>query len=849
MFRNFLIWQIWLVLVNFQSVVNMSTALKGSGTVAVVNSKIRKMKDTVHVVTVIAGETAQLPCDIKKNIEEDRMKLVLWFRNVSDTPFYTFDAVNPKILPLHWRDPDAQISFRSEFEPHPSRSVLIIKKTHLEDSGRYKCRVDYFFEQTTFQLIDLVVILPPQKPKIYLDNGLSVMNRLVVKENQSLSLTCESVGGSPLPELTWWKDHQKLDNSFEQLQNKVVNTLYLENLGRKDLNSQLICQALNNNISNIVSTAVHLDMSFPPLTVKIMDKTKTPIAGQNQTIECEVAGSRPKPTITWWKDHNELTGATIQTSEDGNTSLSSIFFTPKISHTGSTISCRAETPGLRVQKTDSWNLTVHYSPMPTVKLGDSLNRSNIKEDDDVYFECRVRAFPSVKTIIWKHNGVPIGQDKSGGIIISGNSLAIQKIGREFIGNYSCTASNEVGKVESNLINLDVKYSPACAQGQQQIYEAAKLQTVKISCYVNANPHDSIDFSWSFNNSANLMDIPKGDVQVSGFSSKISYTPRTELDFGTLLCWGSNSIGKGTPCVFSILPIGPPDPPSRCLSSNVTYSSFKISCDGTSDNPNQLYSMEVKLATGESVVVLQNSSLDFQVVGLVSGTTYKVTVRSQNKHGKSDPVYMLIETLMEPIKQIAETKLKEEDSDDNQILAIIIGVFVTVMLIVIMATLAMITFRLRMRLRRSNSSPIVNTSLLQERRGPDILPKRGQNPRKASATQHSPSSPYITYCRTISSDVEEYINDGYHELSSATQKRKNNDYKRVTKKGDKYIPITSSCDSSCSLGDNGASPSINSKVIHTPPPQYRGTASETKIIKEGETCFVKSPSASHKESII
>ena len=44
MFRNFLIWQIWLVLVNFQSVVNMSTALKGSGTVAVVNSKIRKMK-------------------------------------------------------------------------------------------------------------------------------------------------------------------------------------------------------------------------------------------------------------------------------------------------------------------------------------------------------------------------------------------------------------------------------------------------------------------------------------------------------------------------------------------------------------------------------------------------------------------------------------------------------------------------------------------------------------------------------------------------------------------------------------------------------------------------------------
>ena len=53
-------------------------------------------------------------------------------------------------------------------------------------------------------------------------------------------------------------------------------------------------------------------VSVHPLTVRIMEKSKTPIAGQNQTIECELAGSRPKPTITWWKVHNELTGAMIQ---------------------------------------------------------------------------------------------------------------------------------------------------------------------------------------------------------------------------------------------------------------------------------------------------------------------------------------------------------------------------------------------------------------------------------------------------------------------------------------------------------------------------------------------------------
>ena len=108
--------------------------------------------------------------------------------------------------------------------------------------------------------------------------------------------------------------------------------------------------------------------------------------------------------------------------------------------------------------------------------------------------------------------------------------------------------------------------------------------------------------------------------------------------------------------------------------------FQVTCDGISDNPNQLYTMEVKLATGESIQVLQNRSLDFQVVGLQSGTTYKVTIRSQNEHGMSDLVYMLVETLMEPIKQLAETKIKERESQDNHILPIFIGVLVTVILI-------------------------------------------------------------------------------------------------------------------------------------------------------------------------
>ena len=46
--------------------------------------------DKVDVVSVLAGDTGHIPCDINtQSGSEDRLKLVLWFRNMSDTPFYT----------------------------------------------------------------------------------------------------------------------------------------------------------------------------------------------------------------------------------------------------------------------------------------------------------------------------------------------------------------------------------------------------------------------------------------------------------------------------------------------------------------------------------------------------------------------------------------------------------------------------------------------------------------------------------------------------------------------------------------------------------------------------------------
>jgi hypothetical protein len=41
------------------------------------------------------------------------------------------------------------------------------------------------------------------------------------------------------------------------------------------------------------------------------------------------------------------------------------------------------------------------APQVSLKLGHALNASNLKEGDDVYFECQVKANPPPRRIIWK----------------------------------------------------------------------------------------------------------------------------------------------------------------------------------------------------------------------------------------------------------------------------------------------------------------------------------------------------------------------------------------------------------------------------------------------------------------
>ena len=152
----------------------------------------------------------------------------------------------------------------------------------------------------------------------------------------------------------------------------------------------------------------------------------------------------------------------------------------------------------------------------------------------------------------------------------------------------------------------------------------------------------------------------------------------------------------------------------------------------SSNPGNLFILRVDTSLGNHVKTVSSSWPHFQIGELQSGTTYKVNVRCENKHGRSDPLYLLVETLNEPIKQIAETKVKEEDSEYNEKMAIIIGVIVSLVIMIVMIIIAGITIRLKRRARQSLS------------RSDESDGRQSSQ----SLTTHSSAG----YCTTISEDV-------------------------------------------------------------------------------------------------
>ena len=280
----------------------------------------------------------------------------------------------------------------------------------------------------------------------------------------------------------------------------------------------------------------------------------------------------------------------------------------------------------------------------------------------------------------------------------------------------------------------VSDAPVCAPGQVHVYGAARNEEVTVTCRLDAVP-PVVTFSWRFNSSGDVVDIAENHVATHGLQSSLSYVARTELDYGTLLCWGANALGhQKKPCVYRVVPAGPPDAPDNCTLVNNTSETLHVKClGGYNGGLDQTFVAEVYDAETRNLKLNVSEILapDFQLTGLAPGKNFIIYLYASNIKGPSERKHIQAYTLTDVAeRRTAQVRPPPEEGFPlTPILAVLVGVAGCLVLVAIVAVIVVRLKKERRRPRPKNVPMPLQTSIADSRdldeNNPDVIPNNGK----------------------------------------------------------------------------------------------------------------------------
>ncbi|CAG9572669.1 unnamed protein product [Danaus chrysippus] len=629
--------------------------------------------ESLHAPT---GGTVELPCDVTPALPDDRMGLVIWYKQGHDTPIYSLD--NREGVTSHWSDPTT-LGSRATFRTSTTPAVLLLTKLRPEDSGQYRCRVDFIRSPTKNTRLNLTVLIPPERLIILNQEGDEIKGGVLgpYDEGTEVNLTCVAVGGRPPARVSWWKSHALMANS----EARAAVTFTLQ---RSDYGTDITCQAVTDPTITPLSENVSIDVNLRPLWVRLLGGKRPLVAGQSTELVCQAVGARPKPNISWWKGGTRLKNVRETISSDGNVTSSILTFVPSIDDAGRVLSCRAIQPRLpHSTHEDGWKLEIQHLPVVKLELGANLDADKVIEGSDVYLDCMVRANPWHSHVYFTHNGAII---KPGpGVVLANQSLVLQRMSRKATGGYVCVARNSLGEGYSDPLVLEVKYAPTCKSHQATIIRAARSEVVDIMCEIDANPMEPMTYQWWFNSSTQTkLELNTFSTNSQNNLGRYLYTVNTSSDYGWVQCTGTNSVGRqNTPCLFHTLPAEKPSSVKNCEITNMTYDSLTLGCSpGHDGGMKQSFLLQVyDISTGILLRNITSEEPQFIVWGLSGSTAVGISVRGLNKKGLSEPFTLTSNLLKHPQRHTANVPVRVD------LTTVLVSVLVAVAVIAILTAIS------------------------------------------------------------------------------------------------------------------------------------------------------------------
>lgn len=165
--------------------------------------------------------------------------------------------------------------------------------------------------------------------------------------------------------------------------------------------------------------------------------------------------------------------------------------------------------------------------------------------------------------------------KNTNLFATEDTLIIRGVQEANNGVYQCTATNQVGQGVSNSQTVNVKGTtaayviksrsitqspiafPSCANADlHTVVEVERHQATQLNCQYHSSSSGSLEFRWSMNSSKDYVDIAKSQYTTQADKSVLTFSAKTDMDFGTYTCQASDAVGQASkPCTFQIIPKG------------------------------------------------------------------------------------------------------------------------------------------------------------------------------------------------------------------------------------------------------------------------------------------------------
>ncbi|XP_014220812.1 hemicentin-2-like [Trichogramma pretiosum] len=508
--------------------------------------------------------------------------------------------------------PYYRVSLRAEQGQY---DLEIRNVSYERDNGKYECRVKMSGtgENLYHKNITLTVLRPPGPPSITPSNS-------VAKEGERLELTCNTYGGSPEPEVRWYRG----DDSHQVV---ATGRNYVMIPSKDDDRSVMRCVVRNRAMKageNLTARVVLNVNYFPRVKVGTDNPLKVEL-NNLATLKCNVDAKPAVGNVRWMKDGSFV-----------GTSFNHVIHKVTMQDAGR-YTCQADN-GLSKKGESYLILDVQYPPTVSIE-GDRLRE--VEVEDTVAVHCNVSSNPPASKIEWFRDGRPEFR-------VTGSILRLSRVTADHAGNYSCRASNWVHPsngerrehTASANVEIRVRHKPGPARITPDSPVANESTKVILTCTANPPGYPEASFKWSREDDSGIM-----PNEHSGSKYEIAAVHLGSE--GIYRCHAFNEIGNGEAASVNLTVQQPPKILTKLqphVTRKVGESSFQVSCvaqgkprpsvrwlkdDRELTADQSLYRVTTINNEGHGRVITVNSTLSF--LGNARPETDKIIANDRGKY--------------------------------------------------------------------------------------------------------------------------------------------------------------------------------------------------------------------------